>query len=98
MRLGAGSGTHGDVAQLEEHLLCKQGVAGSSPVVSTKKSQVQRLHGSVSCAPSETLSRASPANGRYTRLRAEGFADRPRWREARRVGLKKDAWFEKERE
>src|SRR3954447_18018028 len=25
----------GDVAQLEEHLLCKQGAAGSSPVVST---------------------------------------------------------------
>jgi hypothetical protein len=26
----------GDVAQLEEHLLCKQGVAGSSPAISTK--------------------------------------------------------------
>ena len=25
----------GDVAQLEEHLLCKQGVAGSSPAIST---------------------------------------------------------------
>ena len=25
----------GDVAQLGEHLLCKQGVAGSSPVIST---------------------------------------------------------------
>ncbi len=25
----------GDVAQLEEHLLCKQGVVGSSPIVST---------------------------------------------------------------
>src|SRR2546423_6334693 len=28
----------GDVAQLVEHLLCKQGVAGSSPVVSTQRS------------------------------------------------------------
>ena len=27
---------HGDVAQLEEHLLCKQGVVGSSPIVSTQ--------------------------------------------------------------
>src|SRR5436190_1582999 len=26
----------GDVAQLVEHLLCKQGVGGSSPLVSTK--------------------------------------------------------------
>src|SRR5437763_9504691 len=32
----------GDVAQLEEHLLCKQGVAGSSPVVSTNESAGQR--------------------------------------------------------
>ena len=28
----------GDVAQLVEHLLCKQGVGGSSPLVSTEKS------------------------------------------------------------
>jgi hypothetical protein len=27
--------TNGDVAQLVEHLLCKQGVGGSSPLVST---------------------------------------------------------------
>jgi hypothetical protein len=33
----------GDVAQLEEHLLCKQGVAGSSPVVSTTKCLVTAL-------------------------------------------------------
>ena len=26
---------HGDVAQLGEHLLCKQGVGGSSPLIST---------------------------------------------------------------
>ncbi len=26
----------GGIAQLEEHLLCKQGVTGSSPVTSTK--------------------------------------------------------------
>src|SRR5207244_3267744 len=31
----------GDVAQLEEHLLCKQGVAGSSPVVSTTHQRTQ---------------------------------------------------------
>ena len=28
----------GDVAQLEEHLLCKQGVVGSSPIISTIRS------------------------------------------------------------
>ena len=27
---------HGGVAQLGEHLLCKQGVMGSSPIISTK--------------------------------------------------------------
>jgi hypothetical protein len=31
------SGKHGDVAQLVEHLLCKQGVGGSSPLVSTRQ-------------------------------------------------------------
>lgn len=29
-------GLNGDVAQLGEHLLCKQRVAGSSPAISTK--------------------------------------------------------------
>ena len=29
--------TAGDVAQLVEHLLCKQGVGGSSPLVSTNE-------------------------------------------------------------
>ena len=29
------AGKDGDVAQLVEHLLCKQGVGGSSPLVST---------------------------------------------------------------
>ena len=28
---------HGGVAQLEEHLPCKQGVAGSNPTISTKE-------------------------------------------------------------
>jgi hypothetical protein len=31
------AGRHGDVAQSVEHLLCKQGVGGSSPLVSTTK-------------------------------------------------------------
>jgi pimeloyl-ACP methyl ester carboxylesterase len=30
----------GDVAQLEEHLLCKQGVVGSSPIISTQQTEV----------------------------------------------------------
>jgi hypothetical protein len=29
------AGQHGDVAQLAERLLCKQGVVGSSPIIST---------------------------------------------------------------
>ncbi len=37
----------GDVAQLEEHRLCKPGVVGSSPIVSTRNTmatkQVERL-------------------------------------------------------
>ena len=32
----------GDVAQLAEHLLCKQGVGGSNPLVSTAKAQVSK--------------------------------------------------------
>ena len=31
----------GDVAQLGEHLLCKQGVVGSIPIVSTKRVQAE---------------------------------------------------------
>ena len=33
---------HGDVAQLGEHLLCTQGVAGSIPVISTIYTLVRR--------------------------------------------------------
>jgi hypothetical protein len=36
-------GTNGDVAQLVEHLLCKQGVGGSSPLVSTTEVPGHRL-------------------------------------------------------
>ncbi len=32
----------GDVAQLGEHLLCKQGVAGSNPVISTTREETAR--------------------------------------------------------
>src|SRR3954449_12648330 len=35
-----GTKGRGDVAQLVEHLLCKQGVVGSSPIVSTENSRV----------------------------------------------------------
>ena len=31
------SGTHGGVAQLGEHLPCKQGVRGSNPLISIRK-------------------------------------------------------------
>jgi hypothetical protein len=33
---------HGAVAQLGEHLLCKQGVVGSSPISSTKDARRER--------------------------------------------------------
>ena len=32
-----GTRVDGGIAQLGEHLLCKQGVIGSSPIISTKK-------------------------------------------------------------
>ncbi len=35
--------SHGGLAQLVEHLLCKQGVTGSSPVTSTKSPQALDL-------------------------------------------------------
>ena len=31
----------GAVAQLGEHLLCKQGVAGSNPVISTRRDEIE---------------------------------------------------------
>ena len=33
---------NGDLAQLVEHLLCKQGVRGSTPLVSTKKISLRK--------------------------------------------------------
>jgi hypothetical protein len=33
----------GGIAQLEEHLLCKQGVSGSNPLTSTSRAGNQRL-------------------------------------------------------
>ena len=33
---GTGTGNRGGIAQLGEHLLCKQGVKGSIPLISTK--------------------------------------------------------------
>ena len=33
---GLRSRRYGDIAQLGEHLLCKQGVSGSIPLISTK--------------------------------------------------------------
>ena len=36
---------HGDLAQLVEHLLCKQGVRGSSPLVSTMEKDPSELAG-----------------------------------------------------
>ena len=37
MSSSVSAGQRGDVAQLVEHLLCKQGVGGSSPLVSTQE-------------------------------------------------------------
>jgi hypothetical protein len=63
----------GDVAQLVEHLLCKQGVGGSSPLVSTTAGQ--RPWPSSSSAVAGTIGRAptgwngSRSAGRSTLLR-----------------------------
>ena len=35
------AGSCGPIAQLEEHLLCKQGVTGSSPVTSTRQDRIE---------------------------------------------------------
>ena len=35
------SDDEGGLAQLEEHLLCKQGVTGSSPVTSTRQDRIE---------------------------------------------------------
>jgi hypothetical protein len=39
----------GDVAQLEEQLLCTQSVAGSMPVVSTKTRKIGRVVKATAC-------------------------------------------------
>ena len=36
--------TFGDVAQLGEHLPCKQGVMGSNPIISTSRFNLQNAH------------------------------------------------------
>ncbi len=41
----------GDVAQLGEHLLCTQGVAGSSPVISTSTLTTEQVRKSNPCRP-----------------------------------------------
>jgi hypothetical protein len=47
------SSRRGRVAQLGEHLLCRQGVTGSSPVTSTKFStSFNKLEGEYSAFPS----------------------------------------------
>ncbi len=43
-RFGLSEQQLGDVAQLEEHLLCKQGAVGSSPIVSTDKTPGQMAY------------------------------------------------------
>src|SRR5437763_9828457 len=51
----------GDVAQLEEHLLCKQGVAGSSPVVSTTHHRHCALFRSYTSAAGFSSTRCRPS-------------------------------------
>jgi hypothetical protein len=46
---------NGAVAQLGEHLLCKQGVTGSIPVSSTIKSATEMKLFNVECHPMMTL-------------------------------------------
>ena len=53
---------HGDVAQLAEHLLCKQGVVGSNPIVSTDSLQRGPLGGPV--RPHRRNVTVSPVQGR----------------------------------
>ena len=43
VRIHKGPLFHGDVAQLGEHLLCKQGVAGSSPAISTSSDKIRQI-------------------------------------------------------
>ena len=37
-------GTYGGVAQLGEHLPCKQGVMGSNPIISTRGKKMERRY------------------------------------------------------
>ena len=46
-RPGVLASLNGAIAQLGEHLLCKQGVVGSIPTGSTRMSEVAGDHGSV---------------------------------------------------
>ena len=44
-RVDSGGTPHGGIAQLGEHLLCKQGVNGSIPFISTKVFQKKNKEG-----------------------------------------------------
>ena len=49
-RMIASAKIYGDLAQLVEHLLCKQGVRGSTPLVSTKEMVRQKCRAIFVCA------------------------------------------------
>jgi hypothetical protein len=65
------AGQHGDVAQLEEHLLCKQGVVGSSPIISTTNTPGQRPPAARRPGPSDLVRRF-----RATNVPLDGSAER----------------------
>jgi hypothetical protein len=68
---GVSAGKHGDVAQLVEHLLCKQGVGGSSPLVSTKVAPAESVATGTSLA---TVGRGSVPRPAFRRPPESLFA------------------------
>ncbi len=78
-RPGAGGSVFGGVAQLGEHLLCKQGVIGSNPFTSTKTSRasVRRLRSSYGKDQECDASFAATADWRGGEVCREGAARCP---------------------
>ena len=81
---------HGGVAQLGEHLFCKQTVAGSMPVASTKMTILQKDTRWRTCTGSErtgrirVMPRLSKSQGRSSTLRRPAMA---RWPSGLGTGL-----------
>ena len=79
IRRGRRGALNGGIAQLVEHLLCKQGVAGSSPTTSTTWEQMSLI--ALFLGGESSIRSIAPPLPNRTRLAGLRFGERSRARE-----------------